>query len=363
MQMQDVKSPFAETYAEAREKFLGHASQAGLSIQTYVHPLRGREGETLAMDVALQGPANAREMLVISSGCHGIEGFCGSAIQVALLQDQVWLDLVAASGVAVLYIHALNPHGFSWLRRVTHENIDLNRNFMDFSNELLRNVGYDDIAHLAIPPQWPPGAAVEAEVQEFIAKRGFPAFISALSAGQYHHPEGQMFGGQQPSWSNMTLRHVLRERATNAKRLGWIDIHTGLGPSGHGERIFFNTDDQVSLKRTRSWWGREVTSYYDGSSESPQLSGNLWCAIRQECPHAEYTGIALEFGTRDYERVMLALTADHWLHVQKDPDPVLAKCIRQEMRDAFFVDTAEWKEAVLKQAFEAAKQAIQGLGS
>ena len=95
--MQDVKSPFAETYAEAREKFLGHAALAGLSIQTYEHPLRGREAETLAMDVALQGPANGREMLVISSGCHGIEGFCGSAIQVALLKNQAWLDLVAAS--------------------------------------------------------------------------------------------------------------------------------------------------------------------------------------------------------------------------------------------------------------------------
>jgi hypothetical protein len=359
--MKDRHSVFSGSYAEARAKFLRAATEAGLSIQSYRHPERGREGETLAIDVALRGPADATEMLVVSSGCHGIEGFCGSAVQIALIQDQVWLNRASASGLAVLYLHALNPHGFSWLRRVTHENVDLNRNFMDFGHELPRNVGYDDIAHLAVPPDWPLSEAVTAEVQRYIADRGFAAFIAALSGGQYHHPRGQMYGGQQPCWSNLALRQVLREHASNVKRLGWIDIHTGLGPCGHGERIFFNHDDATALERTRSWWGQEVTSYYDGSSESPPLSGNLWCGIREECPQAEYTGIALEFGTLHYEQVMLALTADHWLHVQSAPDPSMASRIQQDMRDAFFVDTAEWKEAVLRQAFSAAAQAVAGL--
>jgi Protein of unknown function (DUF2817) len=359
--MKDLHSPFAESYAEARVKFLRAATDAGLSIRSHEHPERGREDETLAIDVALQGSPDAAAMLVISSGCHGIEGFCGSAVQVALLQDQTWLDQASASGLAVLYIHALNPHGFSWLRRVTHENVDLNRNFMDFSREPPRNVGYDEIAHLAVPPDWPPSATVTAEVQRYIADRGFAAFVSALSGGQYHHPLGQMYGGQQPTWSNLQLRQVLRAHASEVKRLGWIDIHTGLGPCGHGERIFFNQDDQASLERTRSWWGQKVTSYYDGSSDSPPLSGNLWCGIREECPQAEYTGIALEFGTLHYEQVMLALTADHWLNVQTATDPVTASRIRQEMREAFFIDTAEWKEAVLTQAFRAAAQAVVGL--
>ena len=37
------------------------------------------------------------------------------------------------AGVAVLYVHGLNPYGFSWWRRTTHENVDLNRNFRDFA--------------------------------------------------------------------------------------------------------------------------------------------------------------------------------------------------------------------------------------
>jgi hypothetical protein len=62
-----------------------------------------------------------------------VEGFCGSGVQVFALHDQEWRDLAHAEGVAVLYIHALNPYGFSHLRRATHENVDLNRNFHDFS--------------------------------------------------------------------------------------------------------------------------------------------------------------------------------------------------------------------------------------
>lgn len=359
--MKDLHSPFAGSYAEARVKFLRAATDAGLSIRSHEHPERGREGETLAIDVALQGPKDAAAMLVISSGCHGIEGFCGSAVQVALIRDQSWLDQASANGLAVLYIHALNPHGFSWLRRVTHENVDLNRNFVDFSRELPRNLGYDDIAHLAVPPDWPLSEAVIAEAQRYIADRGFAAFIAALSGGQYHHPQGQMYGGQQPCWSNLVLRQVLREHARDVEQLGWIDIHTGLGPCGHGERIFFNQNDATALARTRSWWGPTVTSYYDGSSDSAPLSGNLWCGIRDECPQAEYTGIALEFGTLHYEKVMLALTADHWLHLQTATYPSVASRIRQEMIEAFFVDTAEWKEAVLTQTFCAAAQAVVAL--
>jgi hypothetical protein len=71
---------FAQTYAEARAKFLEAAEAACLDVQIHVHPMRGRDGEQLALDVVRDGPADARRVLLISSGCHGVEGFCGSGI-------------------------------------------------------------------------------------------------------------------------------------------------------------------------------------------------------------------------------------------------------------------------------------------
>ena len=109
-----------------------------MAIRSYNHPLPGLEGETLAMDVALDGAADAQKLLIVSSACHGAEGFCGSGVQVFALHDEAWRQHAREAGVAVLYVHALNPYGFSHLRRVTHENVDLNRNFQDFDKPLPR---------------------------------------------------------------------------------------------------------------------------------------------------------------------------------------------------------------------------------
>jgi len=130
---------FSNSYAQARVKFLEAAATAGLQIESYNHPLLGKDGETLALDAALQLPASGKfsdKLLIVSSACHGVEGYCGSGVQVFALHDAEWLTKARTENVTVLYLHALNPYGFSHIRRVTHENVDLNRNFQDFSQPL-----------------------------------------------------------------------------------------------------------------------------------------------------------------------------------------------------------------------------------
>jgi len=352
---------FAQTYAEARGKFIAAADTAGLDVESHPYPMLGRDGEVLAMDVVREGPRDAPALLLVSSGCHGVEGYCGSGVQVALLRDAAWHARVRERGVAVLYLHALNPYGFSWLRRVTHEGVDLNRNFQDFSRPLPANAAYDALAHLLVPDRWPPTAEVQAALQRHIAEHGFDATRTAITGGQYSHPLGLFYGGVNPTWSNVTLRHVLQEHGLRCQRLGWIDLHTGLGPSGHGERIFACRNDAAALARARAWWGPAVTSIYDGSSASALLTGLMWLAADQECAQAEYTGIALEYGTQPVMEVIDALRADHWLECHPEADAALAAAIKQRVRDAFYTDTSEWKQRVVEQAREAAEQALNGL--
>jgi hypothetical protein len=67
--MSDASSNFAQTYAEARGKFLAAADAAGLDVHAHRHPLLGRDGEELAVDVArLTAPADAQRLLIVSSG-------------------------------------------------------------------------------------------------------------------------------------------------------------------------------------------------------------------------------------------------------------------------------------------------------
>lgn len=253
--MLNIHTDFSSDYASARAKFLEAANAAGMAVDSFTHPLKGIQGETLAMDVALDGQTDADRLFVVSSACHGVEGYCGSGVQVRAAHDQEWRDHARAAGVAVLYIHGLNPHGFSHKRRATHENVDLNRNFQDFSKPLPVNAAYRDIHSMLLPEEWPPTARNQAEIVAYVEANGVAKYQSAVTRGQHEMADGMFFGGTEPTWSNHTLREVLKKYGSKAHHIAWMDLHTGLGPSGLGERIFAGKDDAQALERARSWWG------------------------------------------------------------------------------------------------------------
>lgn len=354
---------FSSSYAQARTLFLETAATVGVRLQSHPHPLPGRDGEPLAMDVALDGAPRAEHLLIVSSACHGVEGYCGSGVQVHALHDAEWRAKARAAGVAVLYIHALNPWGFSHGRRVTQENVDLNRNFHDFSRPLPDNAAYRAVHPLLLPAAWPPDAVNTAAVRAFIATHGLPAWQAAISSGQHEFADGLFYGGRAATWSHQTLRRVLGEHASQARRIAWIDLHTGLGPNGVGERIWAGRDNDADIARARRWWGEKVTSIYDGSSSSPVLTGLMWEAIHDAAPRAEYTGIAMEYGTEPVPEVLDALRGDHWLAAHPEADAALAARIRARMLRAFYTDTDAWKEQIVSQARQALFQAVDGLTS
>lgn len=360
-----VIDAFSSSYAEARAKFLGAAAQAGLASSAYAHPLPGRHGEALALDVVLDGPGDAEKLLIVSSACHGVEGYCGSGVQVYALHDAAFRSRCAARGVAVLYLHAINPYGFSHIRRVTHENVDLNRNFQDFSVPLPVNSAYRELHPLLLPETWPPDAGNIAALGQFIATRGMKAVQAAVSGGQYEFADGLFYGGIFPTWSNRSLRQVLRQHAAGARRLAWIDLHTGLGECGAGERGFAGrSGDAVALARAREWWGGNgatpITTFGDGTSVSSPLTGLMWGAVYDECPNAEITAIGIEFGTQPLMQVLQALRAEQWLVNHPRAPAALAAGIKQDLRDAFYVDTPEWKEKIVSHARQAMLQAFAG---
>lgn len=365
--MDDAETFFSRSYQEARGKFLAAAEAAELDVHSEIHPLLGRDGETLALDVVRSGPRDAEKLLIVSSGCHGIEGYAGAGVQIALLRDADFLAEARRAGVAVLLLHALNPWGMSWWRRVTHENIDLNRNFIDFQHHqpLPRNPGYDALHALLVPATatWPPPPENEAKLQAEMARQGVAALQQAISGGQYSEPEGLFFGGHAPSWSQQALRHVLRDHATQCAKLAWIDLHSGLGPTGVAEPILAGDGrDEALLRRAQSWWPG-LKSTHDHSSSSAETSGAMSCVVAQECPQAEYTGIVLEFGTVPLLQVLQALRADQWLenHPEKPLQTSQAQGIRETMFRTFFVDTPDWKEALLKQGSEGVWAGLKGL--
>ena len=347
--MMDV-SCFSQSYAEARQKFLQACANAHLEVESRVHPLPGRDGEELALDVALVGSPTAANLLVVSSGVHGVEGFCGSAVQVDHLRNHDWSRQCRAQDMAVLFLHAVNPYGFSWLRRVNEDNVDINRNFMDFDQPLPGNPEYTSIAPLLVPRRQPPTLLSTLGLLGYALRHGTKALQSAITRGQHSDPDGLFFAGTQPTWSNVQVRQIIRRYGGQCQRIGWIDVHTGLGPSGVGERIYKGRDTPDAIARARSWWGEQVTLSTQGTSSSAVLNGTLDLAVMQECPDAQYNGLTLEYGTKPGPLVLKALRADQWLHNQAAVPTERLMQIKRQLRDAFYIDTDPWTRRVLQQA-------------
>jgi len=352
---------FSATYAEARTRFREAAAAAGGRLETLSHPERGRQGEDLATDVAWIGAAGAERVLVTISGTHGAEGFCGSGAQVDWLKRGEAAQLPVS--VAVLIIHAINPYGFSWLRRVTHENVDLNRNWVDFGQPLPANPGYDAIADALVPAGWTPSEQAESArvLGDFARAHGAMALQQAVSGGQYGQPTGVFYGGAGPTWSRRTQSAIFSEYLGQAGRVGIIDYHTGLGPWGYGERIVTDAPGSPGYGRAQAWYGAAITSPSGGTSLSAPITGDGLEAAPRLIPHAEVTGMAIEVGTLSLMEVLLAVRADAWLHAHGDPLSPEAAPIKAQVRQAFYGDADDWKGMVAGQSLLAVRQAIAGL--
>jgi Protein of unknown function (DUF2817) len=355
---------FSRDYATARARFLDLAEKARLPLRTYRNPTSGPEGEMLATDVVLQGPADATNLLVTISATHGAEGFCGSGCQADWLVETA--NAALPPRIAILHVHAINPYGFAWLRRVTEENVDLNRNFLDFSrNELPENREYDALADAFVPASLDPDvvAAGEARIRAFREQHGDRALQSARSGGQYKHPKGIFYGGVEPTWARKTLEQIVADYNLGARRqVAVIDYHTGLGSYGYGELICDHDPGTPNLETALAWYGESVTVPLLGTSASVPKHGTAGVFWERRCgARAVYN--ALEYGTFNPERGRGPMREDHVLHAAGNVDwkaPETQR-IKRNLRRHFFPDTQPWRELVVFRSRQVLSQALRGL--
>ena len=289
---------FTGSYDKARAKFREAAREARAELDVFEHPTcRGPAGDSLSIDVAFVGSHDALRCLLLTSGVHGVEGFAGSGCQVGFFKDRLY-ELLGGDTCALI-VHALNPYGFAWLRRVNEDNIDLNRNFLDFSRPLPKNDEYEVLNDLLIPKEWDAIArrAADDGIKQYVATHGPAAFQSAVSRGQYTHPTGMFYGGVAETWSTQTLRSILATLVPRTvTRLVALDLHTGLGPSGYGEPIFDGNEPR-EFARAVAAFGPEVVGTAAGKSVSAVVSGSMGGALTTWF-RGEVTYLALEFGTK-----------------------------------------------------------------
>lgn len=351
---------FSQSYPEARDKFLNAARKADARLSTYRTNETGPDGGSLSTDVALIGPEDARAVLVTISGTHGVEGFYGSATQVE------WLTRGEGSGLngaAALHIHAINPYGFAWLRRTNENNVDINRNWIDFNAPLPTNTLYDELAADLCPEDWSPETQAQtgARLQSWAARHGPATFQKAVSGGQWAYPAGLFYGGSGISWSRQTLTQILTTHLRKAAHVCVLDFHTGLGPYGYAEPIIGRSRTDPAFARVSAWIGGAGKSLFGDGSISAEIKGDSLTAIPGLLADVHVDTVAMECGIRPINEVALALRADTWLHTHGDPLSPQAKPIKDMIRAAFHSDDPLWQGMALGQGLAACRAALGGL--
>ncbi|SDQ94332.1 DUF2817 domain-containing protein [Pseudovibrio sp. Tun.PSC04-5.I4] len=322
---------FSDDYFEAQQRFVDLAQDLGFEMEIIPHPSFKTEEGPVQMSVAVQGGRACEHVVFVTSGVHGTELTAGSGIQLDLMTRHAQN---LPENTKLVWVHAVNPAGCAIFTRTDENNVDNNRNSVDFGGELPTNPDYEGL-HAAIcapaisGPEW---EAANSAIRAYTLENGAGALTQKVLKGQYTVPMGLFYGGTETSWSTKTLKEIIARYGAGAKQATIIDLHTGVGPSG-----FCEVMDLSSKPGEQAEWS---------------LIGGFMCdamdVLDLEKPA---TKLILEFGTVPFEQVLDAHRRDNWLKRNRATvAPELAAQIQQELKDALFVDTPDWCEVLLEQS-------------
>lgn len=358
----DAAALFANNYATARRQFREAAIRLGCELEAHAINQRGPDGEELAIDVAIVPGASPGRTLVISSGIHGVEGFFGSAVQLGILR--AWADrTLPLPDVRCVLLHALNPFGFAWRRRVNEANVELNRNLLpegeSFSGSPIR---YRELDHLLnpkrAPSRWEP---VMLRFLLAIARHGMPALKQSVACGQYDYPRGLFYGGERPARTSEILSTHFERWLADSRQVMHLDLHTGLGAWASCKLLIDYPLVEPQRERLSRWFGPDSFECANPDGVAYRARGGLgqWCVARNR--GRDYLFALAEFGTHKPTEVLAGLRAENQAHHWGRPDHASTERSKRRLVDLFCPPSAIWRSKVLARGVQLVHQAIDGL--
>ena len=315
---------FPLTYDECRERFRWTCRHAGLMLTAHPISALGPHGQQLSIDVTSYGAVAPRRALVILTGVHGDEGFSSST----LLCDAIERWVVAGSDpqldddVAVLMVHAVNPWGMSYWRRQNESNVDLNRNWgRDERIEVPRNSGYGVIHSTLVPggDQPPTPESLLDVTRALIETHGYAWVKSAVSEGQYDHPDGLYFGGDRTEESNRILAHVVGDRLAGADDVLVVDLHTGHGEFGTYTLLSHVPEDHPDDTWLRSVFDADrIECTSSATATTGPKHGQIAMGLNDVVAATTWRTVTMELGTISDTRMIINERAEHWVHFHGD---------------------------------------------
>ncbi len=360
----DYAAFYPETYDQARQDF--RDITAGLSeyysnVVTTSIVVPSATDNNLTIDICyVPAQKDSANLLILSSGVHGIEGFVGHAAQQLFIQDFLNEQLLENTGV--LLIHGMNPYGFKYTRRVTENNVDINRNSPSTSSLYQTvNDGYPKIYGLVNPKGKANRKSLEnrfffVKAINEIRKATLPVLRQAVLQGQYQYPEGLYFGGQQPEPQIAAIEPMISAWCQPYEKILAIDLHTGYGERGK-LHFFPNPLEEPQRIMLEALFDGYTIDWGD-SDDFYTVTGDFVGFIGALVPGKEYYPMLFEYGTLNSQTTMGSLKSihimilenqgkQHGFRTEKD-----SLAIRHDLREMYYPSSENWRNYIMDQTSE-----------
>ena len=357
---------FQQSYDECRRAFLEQARAAtemyNLS-KMFSIKVPSKVDTALYIDILYLPPQNdSSRLLVLSSGIHGVEAFMGSAFQQFFLE--VLLTEEVLSDMGVLMIHGINPYGFKYLRRLTENNVDLNRGSeTDPALFNIKNEGYGMVSEFLNPMGKVSKNSVRNQFFHWasimnIMKYSKGVLQQAIGQGQYDYPQGIMFGGNDFEPQIDSLRIRLPVFLSPYETILAIDLHTGHGERGGLYPLSNPLDNPQNVQKTESVFRNHRIVWGDSDETYTTTGGFSDPFIQKLCPDAMYLHMTVEWGTFDVHRIIgsMHLLQNHVMENQGFNhgyrNSKQEERIKQGYKEFFYPSSESWRSGAIESGRE-----------
>ncbi|MFD1712534.1 M14 family metallopeptidase [Ottowia flava] len=365
---------FINDYAPAREAFVHKADALARrfgGVEQLRIPVASAQVPGLTVDgVYVPAQREPRRLLILLSGTHGVEGPAGSAVT-RLFMDE-FMTSAALADTGVLLLHGMNPYGFARQRRVTEQNVDLNRNAAASAALYLSdNAGYPLVDPLINPRDV---ADTGAPAHRFfllralgmLAQHGMAPLRQAVLQGQYAEPRGIYYGGSALAPQLEALAPTLR-RIVNAYPLSMsLDLHTGYGARGH-LHVFLNppTDPRVRQGLEQVFQGHAID--WGTGQDFYTVTGDVSGWIGSLRAGGTHLPGVFEYGTMDSQGTLGAIKSLHIGVLENQgvqhgyASDAERERIRRDYVEMFNPSSPAWRTQVIQQSRQLLTQVMARL--
>jgi hypothetical protein len=351
-----MTTTFPSSYEESRARFIQDFERLRAkwhSSRLESAPLKS--DPSLSIDFAWAEPRQKENLIVISTGLHGIEGYVGSAMLKTFMDE--FAPQLNPENTGLLLVHAINPYGMKNRRRYNENNIDLNRNFVwDEVFDPQINPDYEPLIPLVNPARpianlFASDAAFLARLVGSILKLGILRIRQGMLSGQYRHPRGVQFGGQSTQESTQLMRGLFQRAFDAYGQVIHLDMHTGYGPR-YQMSMVNSTREPAS--------GPELVERFKyplivaaTPSDFYTVTGDIteyFYQLRDEkYPSKKLFATCFEFGTFGASlpaqiRSMRVTILENLLFQHGAKTDALRRAVRKEYEELFFPAEEKWRE-------------------